>query len=85
MLERGVVAWIGEGRVRAVPDVAGLLLTGSTISDRWTPWVFIDPCSNSFVRLIAICRFPSIFYGLASLLNHRDPSVVKIFVLTVCL
>jgi hypothetical protein len=42
---------MGEGRVRAIPVVAGLLLTGSTIPDRWTPWVFIDPYS------IFLCPF----------------------------
>ncbi len=41
----GLVAWVGEGQVRAIPDMAGLLLTSSTIPDRWTPWVFIDPLS----------------------------------------
>jgi hypothetical protein len=28
----------GEAGVRAIPDVEGLLLTGNTTPDHWTPW-----------------------------------------------
>jgi hypothetical protein len=37
----GVIAWVGawgEGGEGVARDVAGLLLTGNTTPDRWTPW-----------------------------------------------
>jgi hypothetical protein len=51
--KKGLIAWVGGagwpwGEVtrrglgsvggRAIPDEVGLLLTGNTIPDRWTPW-----------------------------------------------
>jgi hypothetical protein len=46
VLKKGWQHGWGEGRVRAIPDVAGLLLTGNTVPDCWTPCVFIDPYSS---------------------------------------
>ncbi len=40
------VAWVGRGAGASNTRCGGLLLTGNTIPDRWTPWVFIDPCSS---------------------------------------
>ncbi len=78
--QKGGVDGVGGGLVRAIPDVVGLLLTGNSVSDCWTPWLFIDPCSSFLCLFRLRCRFPSVLCGLAPLLDRRDPfSVAKIF------
>ncbi len=61
---------VGEGQGRAIPGrapVAGRY----QCPDHRTPWLFKDPCSNFLCPFRLRFRFPSVLFGLASLLTSE--------------
>ncbi len=83
----GWMVWVGEAirGVQAIPDVAGLLLTGNSVSDRWTPWLFIDPCSRFLCPFDCNAVFlPSPVVLLLCLTAEIRFPLPRFLVLTVC-